>query len=233
MISVALAAYKGEKYIEQQILSILPQLSHDDELIVSDDKPGGQTEHIVRRLMEDDPRITYVEGRGKGVVANFTNAIRYCKGDYIFLCDQDDVWLDGKVKRVMQAFENGADLVLHNAYITDENLNITDYSFFAKRGSKKGFFHNIVKNSYMGCCMAFRRKLLKRIMPIPRYIPMHDQWIGLLGEIYGKVELIDVPLIYYRIHGDNVTGGETTLKQKLYWRRYLVKRLAGRILFKK
>ncbi len=233
MISVALAAYKGEKYIEQQILSILPQLSHDDELIVSDDKPGGQTEHIVRRLMLDDPRITYVEGRGKGVVANFTNAIRYCKGDYIFLCDQDDVWLDGKVKRVMQAFENGADLVLHNAYITDENLNITDYSFFAKRGSKKGFFHNIAKNSYMGCCMAFRRKLLKHIMPIPRYIPMHDQWIGLLGEVYGKVELIDVPLIYYRIHGDNVTGGETTLRQKLYWRRYLVKRLAGRILFKK
>lgn len=233
MISVALAAYKGEKYIEQQILSILPQLSHDDELIVSDDKPGGQTEHIVRRLMLDDPRITYVEGRGKGVVANFTNAIRYCKGDYIFLCDQDDVWLDGKVRRVMQAFENGADLVLHNAYITDENLNITDYSFFAKRGSKKGFFRNIVKNSYMGCCMAFSRKLLKRIMPIPRYIPMHDQWIGLLGEVYGKVELIDVPLIYYRIHGGNVTGGETTLKQKLYWRRYLVKRLAGRILFKK
>ncbi|MGN1442632.1 MAG: glycosyltransferase family 2 protein [Acutalibacteraceae bacterium] len=233
MISVALAAYNGEKYIEQQILSILPQLSHDDEIIVSDDKPGGQTEHIVRRLMTDDPRITYVEGRGKGVVANFTNALRYCKGDYIFLCDQDDVWLDGKVKRVMQAFENGADLVLHNAYITDENLNITDYSFFAKRGSKKGFFHNIAKNSYMGCCMAFRRKLLKRIMPIPRYIPMHDQWIGLLGEVYGKVELIDVPLIYYRIHGNNVTGGETTLKQKIYWRRYLIKRLAGRILFKK
>ncbi|MCI6771833.1 MAG: glycosyltransferase family 2 protein [Oscillospiraceae bacterium] len=233
MISVALAAYNGEKYIEQQILSILPQLSHNDEIIVSDDKPGGQTEHIVRRLMADDPRITYVEGRGKGVVANFTNALRYCKGDYIFLCDQDDVWLDGKVKRVMQAFENGADLVLHNAYITDENLNITDYSFFAGRGSKKGFFHNIIKNSYMGCCMAFNRKLLKRIMPIPRYIPMHDQWIGLLGEVYGKVELIDVPLIYYRIHGNNVTGGETTLRQKLRWRRYLIKRLAGRILFKK
>ena len=65
MISVALAAYNGEKYIEQQILSILPQLSHNDEIIVSDDKPGGQTEHIVRRLMADDPRITYVEGRGK------------------------------------------------------------------------------------------------------------------------------------------------------------------------
>ena len=93
MISVALAAYKGEKYIEQQIRSILPQLSHGDEIIVSDDKPGGMTEKIVRRLAEEDSRIIYVEGKGKGVVTNFINAIRYTKGDKIFLCDQDDVWL--------------------------------------------------------------------------------------------------------------------------------------------
>ena len=233
MISVALAAYKGEKYIEEQLRFVLPQLSAGDEIIVSDDKPGGQTEKIVRALMAEDPRIVYVEGKGRGVVQNFVNAIRYCKGDRIFLCDQDDVWLPNKVKRVTEAFESGATLVLHNAYVTDENLNITDYSYFKTRGSKKGFIRNIVKNSYMGCCMAFDKSLLRKIMPIPRYVPMHDQWIGLMGEKYGKVAFIDAPLIYYRIHGDNVTGGETTLKQKLYWRRYLVKRLAGRILFKK
>ena len=231
MISVALAAYKGEKYIEEQLRSILPQLSSEDEIIVSDDKPGGRTEKIVRSLMAEDPRIVYVEGKGKGVVQNFVNAIRYCKGDKIFLCDQDDVWLPNKVSRVMEAFEGGATLVLHNAYVTDENLNITDYSFFQKRGSKKGFIRNIIKNSYMGCCMAFDRKLLKKIMPIPRYVPMHDQWIGLMGEKYGKVALVDAPLIYYRIHGDNVTGGETSFRQKLQWRRYLLKRLFTRIVF--
>lgn len=233
MISVALAAYKGEKYIEEQLLSILPQLSASDEVIVSDDKPGGATEKIVRRIMADDPRVVYVEGKGRGVVQNFVNAIRYCKGDIIFLCDQDDVWLPNKVLRVKEAFDEGASLVLHNAYVTDENLNITDYSFFEKRKSKKGFLHNIVKNSYMGCCMAFDKKLLKKIMPIPKYVPMHDQWIGLMGEKYGKVKFIDAPLIYYRIHGDNVTGGETTLEQKLLWRRYLIKRLIGRIVFNK
>lgn len=233
MISVALAAYKGEKYIEEQLLSILPQLSASDEVIVSDDKPGGATEKIVRQIMADDPRVVYVEGKGRGVVQNFVNAIRYCKGDIIFLCDQDDVWLPNKVSRVKEAFDEGASLVLHNAYVTDENLNITDYSFFEKRKSKKGFLHNIVKNSYMGCCMAFDKKLLKKIMPIPKYVPMHDQWIGLMGEKYGKVKFIDAPLIYYRIHGDNVTGGETTLEQKLLWRRYLIKRLIGRIVFNK
>lgn len=233
MISVALAAYKGEKYIEQQLRSILPQLSHGDEIIVSDDAPGGMTEKIVKRLAEEDSRIIYVEGKGRGVVPNFINAIRYTKGDKIFLCDQDDVWLPDKVKRVMSAFDEGADLVLHNAYVTDGNLNITEHSFFYKRGSKKGVLHNIMKNSYMGCCMAFDRKLLKKIMPMPRFIPMHDQWIGLMGEIYGKVTFLDMPLIYYRVHGGNVTGGETSFKQKMKWRRYLIEKLIKRVVFKK
>ncbi len=231
MISVALAAFKGEAYIEAQLRSILPQLSHDDEIIVSDDAPGGATERVVRRVMADDPRVFYVEGKGQGVVANFVNAIRHCRGDKIFLCDQDDVWLPDKVQRVMAAFDNGATLVLHNAYVTDKDLRITDYSFFELRGSKKGFLHNVVKNSYMGCCMAFDRKLLKKIMPMPKYVPMHDQWIGLMGEVYGKVVFLDAPLIYYRRTGSNVTGGATSTAQKLQWRRYLVKKLAGRILF--
>ena len=231
MISVALAAYQGEDYIEAQLRSILPQLSHDDEIIVSDDKPGGATERIVRRVMADDPRVIYVEGKGQGVVANFVNAIRHCRGDKIFLSDQDDVWLPDKVRRVMDAFDAGATLVLHNAYVTDKDLNITDYSFFALRGSKPGFVRNIIKNSYMGCCMAFDRKLLKKIMPMPKHLPMHDQWIGLMGEMYGKVTFLDAPLIYYRRTGNNVTGGKTSAGQKLQWRRYLLKRLAGRILF--
>ena len=231
MISVALAAYQGEDYIEEQLRSILSQLAHGDEIIVSDDKPGGATEQIVRRVMADDPRVIYVEGKGQGVVANFVNAIRHCRGDRIFLCDQDDVWLPDKVRRVTDAFDAGATLVLHNAYVTDRDLNITDYSFFALRGSKPGFVRNIVKNSYMGCCMAFDRKLLKKIMPMPKHLPMHDQWIGLMGEMYGKVTFLDAPLIYYRRTGSNVTGGETTAKQKLQWRRYLIKRLVGRILF--
>ena len=234
MISVALAAYKGEKYIYEQIKSILPQLAEHDEIVVSDDRPGGITEKIVRKMMEKDNRIVYLEGPGKGVVANFINAIRHCKGDKIFLCDQDDVWLPDKVKLCMKAFHEGADLVLHNAYVTDKNLKITNTSFFELRGSRKGVMHNIVKNSYMGCCMAFDRKMLKRIMPIPRNVPMHDQWIGLVCEVYGKVTLLDQPLIYHRMHGENVTGtSQTSFSQKMQWRRSIVSRLYKRILFRK
>ncbi len=235
MISVALAAYKGEKYIEEQLRSVLSQLGKGDEIIVSDDKPGGMTETIVRRIMSEDKRVVYVEGKGKGIVSNFTNAIRYCKGDKIFLCDQDDVWLPEKVRRVMEAFDEGATLVLHNAYVTNENLEIINYSFFEQRKSKKGVIKNIVKNSYMGCCMAFDRKLLRKIMPIPKYVPMHDQWIGIIGEIYGKVTFIDTPLIYYRVHGNNATAGqkENSFARKLRWRQYIIRRLIGRVLFRK
>ncbi|MBQ7598706.1 MAG: glycosyltransferase family 2 protein [Clostridia bacterium] len=231
MISVALAAYEGERYIEEQLRSILPQLGKEDEVIVSDDKPGGMTEKIVRRLAEEDARVRYAEGPGKGVAANFINAIRHCKGDKIFLADQDDVWLPDKVQRVTEAFESGASLVLHNAYVTDEELQITHPSFFALRGSKPGLVHNLIKNSYMGCCMAFDRKLLKKIMPMPKAVPMHDQWIGLIAEIYGKPVFLDVPLLYYRRHEGNVTGGRTDTKQKLRWREYLLKKLIGRVFF--
>ncbi len=231
MISVALAAYEGERYIEEQLRSILPQLSEGDEIIVSDDKPGGMTEKIVRHIAEEDPRVVYVQGHSKGVAANFVNAIRHCKGDKIFLCDQDDVWLPDKVQRVLEAFDAGATLVLHNAYVTDEELIIKETSFFALRGSRPGLLRNLVKNSYMGCCMAFDRSLLKKIMPMPKAVPMHDQWIGLIGEIYGKPVFLDVPLLYYRRHEGNVTGGQTATRQKLQWREYLIKKLIARVFF--
>ncbi len=231
MISVALAAYEGERYIEEQLRSILPQLSEGDEIIVSDDKPGGMTEKLVRRLAQEDPRVVYVQGHGKGVAANFVNAIRHCKGDKIFLCDQDDVWLPDKVQRVTQAFDAGATLVLHNAYVTDEALQITAPSFFALRGSRPGLLHNLLKNSYMGCCMAFDRSLLKKIMPMPKAVPMHDQWIGLIGEIYGKPAFLDVPLLYYRRHEGTVTGEKTDTRQKVQWREYLIKKLIARVFF--
>ena len=129
MISVIMAVYKGDKNIRQQLLSVLSQLGFGDEVIVSDDKPGGITERIVKQVAAEDSRVIWVEGKNKGTTANIVNAVRHCKGDKIFFCDCKDVWLPDKVKRVMDAFDSGADLVVHNAYITDQDLNITEYSF--------------------------------------------------------------------------------------------------------
>ena len=216
-ISVALAAYNGGKYIREQIESILSQISLNDEIIVSDDNPSGDTKAAVEEI--DDKRIRYIAGKGRGVVANFENALNNCTGDYIYLCDQDDVWLPDKICTVQKMFDDGADLVLHNAYITDSVLNKTGITSFELYNSNSGFIKNIIKNSFVGCCMAFRRDVLISSLPFPASIPMHDWWIGLNSIRNGyRVELTDEPLILWRRHRDNVTGRKTSLVQKIIFR---------------
>ena len=130
MISVVIAAYNGGKYIEAQLDSVLSQLSDGDEVVISDDLPEGDTFAVVKEYLDSDARVRYIKGPGRGVIKNFENAVSAARGDYIFLCDQDDVWLPGKVDAVMKAFQNGATVVMHDAKITDADLNVTDDSFF-------------------------------------------------------------------------------------------------------
>lgn len=223
MVSVVMAAYNGEKYIREQLLSVLKQLSENDEVIISDDHPYTGTYEAVKEYIESDGRIRYIKGPGKGVIKNFENAISAAEGDYIFLCDQDDVWLDGKVRAVSAELRNGAVVVMHDAIVTDENLNPVKQSFFEVMGSGTGIIKNIIKNTYIGCCMAFSKSLKPFILPFPDDLPMHDQWIGLAGEKAGRVALIKEPLIYYRRHSGAVTGGRTSFSQKLKWRISIIK----------
>ena len=227
-VSVALAAYKGEKYILDQLSSILEQLDENDEIIVSDDCPGSEMSKLVLKKADSDPRIKYLEGPGKGVIKNFENALSHTTGDIIFLSDQDDIWLPGKVDAIKKEIKDGATLVLHDAKVVDEGLNILDESFFKINGSREGFFKNILKNSYMGCCMAFDKELRDLSLPFPERIPMHDQYIGLLAEYMAKkgkckVKVLNTPYILHRVHGENVTGGSTTISQKIAWRWEIIR----------
>lgn len=224
-ISVALAAYKGEQYIAEQLDSILKQLGKNDEIIVSDDYPQGKTRDEVLKFQ--DKRIRYIEGKGEGVVKNFENALNACTGDVIFLCDQDDVWLPDKVETVMKEIQNGADLVLHDAAVADSALNITEPSYFAVHGSNASFFGNIIRNSFVGCCMAFKKETLLASLPFPKGLAMHDWWIALVAmKKKQKVVLLDKPLIKWRRHDSTVTGGKTSLLQKIKWRLNIVLSLA-------
>ncbi len=206
-ISVALAYYRGEQYIEEQLQSILPQLSLTDEVVISVDGITESGKKLLRALQDGDDRIRIIRGPGKGVVRNFDRAIRACRGDIVFLSDQDDVWADDKVAKVLKAFENPeVTAVLHDAQIIDESGKLShEPSLFAFRNSKPGLLKNLFRNSYVGCCMAFRRELIPLICPIPKEMYMHDFWIGLAAEKTGKVELIREPLLFYRRHRANVT----------------------------
>jgi len=228
MVSVVIAAYNGEKYIRQQVESVLSQLTDEDELIISDDNINGNTYNAIKDIVDNDKRIKYVEGPSKGVIKNFEFAIGLTKGNVIFLCDQDDVWLNGKVNACCSALADGADIVLHNAIIADSELNPTGQTAFEINNAEKGFFRNLIKNSYQGSCMAFSSHIKEYILPFPDNIPMHDQWIGLTGERYGKVTFIDTPYILYRRHSATVTGNGSSFKQKIIWRFNLIKCLLGR-----
>lgn len=221
-VSVALAAYNGEKYISEQAASILKQLSDTDELVISVDPSHDQTVAIISSF--HDPRIKMIPGPGHGAIQNFENAIGHCQNDIIFLSDQDDIWLPGKVEKVMHAFDADTTLVMHDAKIVDSHLNTLYDSYFAYHKCQRGLMHNIVRNSYMGCCMAFRKELKPYILPFPEKIPMHDQWIGLVSEKVGKNVLCDESLILYRRHEDNVSSmHHASWKQMIQWRIHIVK----------
>lgn len=207
-ISVAMISYQGAKYIEEQLDSILMQLGADDEVVISDDGSTDGTREILAQYTRKDSRVRMIDGPKAGVKKNVENALRACDGEYIFLADQDDIWMPEKVERVMDTFEkSGVGLVVHDALVTDGNCQkvILD-SFYSLKGSGAGVLKNIWRNTYIGCCMAFKRDLLEQVLPIPNYIEMHDQWIGIINDQLKRgTTFIPEKLIKYRRHGSNAS----------------------------
>jgi glycosyltransferase involved in cell wall biosynthesis len=223
--------YNGEKHIYQQLNSILGQLTDLDEIIISDDNSTDNTIDIIESFC--DPRIIILKNyRQKSPIYNLENALEKARGDYIFLSDQDDVWFVEKINTTIQLLKK-YDCVISNAVVVDNEMNIICNSFFDLNHTKKGFFHNFLKNGYLGCCMAFNRRILDLALPFPLDLPMHDIWIGLVSELCGKTTFYKMPLIYYRRHQDNVsmTGGKSkyNLKTKINFRLVLMKNLINRI----
>ena len=208
-VSVAVATYNGEKYIAKQLESILDEIGEQDEIVISDDGSTDRTLAIIREFMQSDARVHLLNGPKQGVKKNFEHAIRGCVGEYIFLCDQDDIWISGKVAKVLQTFETEkCSLVIHDAVVVEEDgETVILPSFYEERGSKAGAFKNVWKNSYIGCCMAFNRELLDKILPIPNNIEMHDQWIGVINDLDGNGTIfIPDKFLYYRRHGKNASS---------------------------
>lgn len=208
MISVCMATYNGEKYIKEQIDSILCQIGEEDELIISDDGSTDNTISLVEQTYADRRiKIVYNEGN-HGYTPNFYNALKHAKGDYIFLSDQDDVWLPNKVETVINALQN-ANFVHSDAVIVDDKLHIINESHDEANKVKRGFIPNLLRSRYLGCCMAFDRKVLESLFPVPCYTNdyPHDLWIALVAEYYFTTTKIDKPLILYRRHGGNASDG--------------------------
>lgn len=227
MVSVCMATKNGATFLREQLDSILKQLRPEDEIVISDDCSGDDTLTVIRTFQ--DSRIRLLENTSvKGIAKNFEASLNASRGDYIFLADQDDVWLPGKVDKMKLAMAE-YDLVMSDCQLVDDSLRVQQRSFYQINKSGKGFLRNLLRNSYMGCCMAFTRELKNRALPFPSDIPMHDIWIGLIGEVYFKVYFMTEVLVLHRRHGLNAsTSGQSSqhsINRKIAHRYRIVKNL--------
>lgn len=205
-VSVAMAAYNGEKYIAEQIKSILSQLKESDELVISINPSSDRTEYIVKEYAKKDNRIKIFICEKRGVLPNFENAIRQCKNNIIFLSDQDDIWVEDKIVQQLKYFEDDSvGGVCHGCKYIDENDELMKNQPKPRRTRKIKFFYLLIKNQVQGCTLAFRRKMIGYFLPFPKHIPMHDSWIGMCLSRKSKLLYINKPLLLYRQHDGTVT----------------------------
>jgi glycosyltransferase involved in cell wall biosynthesis len=198
-----MATYNGGRFITAQLRSVCPQLAADDEVVISDD---GSTDDTIERIGEiNDRRIRlYSHERRTTIAANFENALRHARGDLIILCDQDDVWLEGRVAAAKRTLRGRLLMVCDCQFVRDDGAVVVE-SFFALYGAGPGLVKNLMKNTYMGSTMSFRRELLDVGLPFPRSIPMHDQWLGLVAELSGGVAFVPEILLRHNCHSANAS----------------------------
>ena len=239
MISVCIATHNGAHYIKEQIESILCQLGSTDEIIISDDGSTDKTIDILLAFKDKRIKIHHFKQLVKSkhshtyVCKNFENALKYAKGEYIFLADQDDWWMPDKVERCVAALKVNI-LVVHQAEFCDSDLNFMTQLMYRDRFVFKNYL-SLKRGKYYGCTLAFRRELLDIILPFPKKLMLHDHWIGCLAELKGCVYYERVPLIKYRLHGDNTSGGSSpnSIFFQCWYRIYMFYHLIMRFLLKR
>lgn len=224
MVSVCMTTYNGEKYVKEQIQSILIQLSGEDELIIADDGSTDKTLKIIEQIK--DPRIKLFRNCFNNVVKNFEFSIGKSVGDFIFLSDQDDIWHQNKVEKYLNFFKKtNADLVISNVAVINQDGELRQEEFYENQ-FKGAVYSNLIKNNFIGCAMAFRKTAVKWFLPFPADLPMHDWWIGLVIGKRGKVSFLDEKLLYYRRHGGNLTSGKkSSFYNIIKWRWIIMKNL--------
>ena len=240
-ISVCMATYNGMEFISQQINSILKQLRSYDELIISDDGSTDGTIDIIRgfkdqriKLLHHSQKLPPIKICKNNILVsdNFLNALNNVTGEYVFLSDQDDLWLATKVEKTLKVLKKiNCGLVMSTLEVIDSNGKIIQKNGNLK---KMSFWQGLIKSKYGGCTMAFDKIFLNKILPFPKYPVTHDAWIGLLAHYQNRIHFIDEPLIQYRRHYGNVTVNIVNpLWFKILYRIYYLLEVIKRTYLKK
>ena len=214
-ISIALATYNGEKYLREQLDSILSQSIQDFELVACDDCSTDSTLKILNEYAEKDFRVKiFTNEKNLGFKKNFEKVISLCSGDYIALSDQDDIWTENHLQVLLENIGNN-DLVGANAFLCDEKAQPTRVDLlscskidFLPNSKDDWFFFLLHSNIFQGAACIFRKSLVLKSIPIPENVKFHDYWLALIASVNGGVTYVNECVLYYRQHGTNVTKNE-------------------------
>ncbi|MBE6798651.1 MAG: glycosyltransferase family 2 protein [Ruminococcaceae bacterium] len=220
MITVLLATYNGEKYLSEQLDSLLKQSFNDFKILIRDDASTDLTWDIIAEYCEKYPdKVSAIKGEGTGSACrNFFKLVEATDDDYVMFCDQDDVWLPEKIEKTyskmkeLEAGNEGKPLLVHSDLkVVDGCLNVLSESFFefqAISPERDKLNNLLVQNNVTGCTVMINREMLKLAKEAPDTCVMHDWWLGLLASAFGRSSYIKEPLMLYRQHGNNQVGAK-------------------------
>ncbi len=230
MVTVLLAVYNGEKYLKQQLDSVLNQTVTDIKILVRDDGSSDTSPQIIDEYCEKYAEKVFKMGGipTKSAKQNFAELLKCANSDYVMFCDQDDIWLPQKIEKtlaVMKSIEDGITPVLVHTdlKVVDGNLNVISNSFF---GFQKLIQNDVtlpkllVQNYVTGCTVMINRALVEVCKEIPPQCIMHDWWLALVAILFGKLVCLDEATMLYRQHSDNQVGAKASygmayIKRKL------------------
>lgn len=221
-VDILLATYNGEKYIKEQVESILNQTYENIQIIISDDCSTDNTRQVLKEYENNEKIKIFYQEKNLGYVKNFEFLLKQVKSNLYMLSDQDDVWKKEKVEKSVEKIESEKlDLVFGDLEVVDENLN-TLYKSYNRymhlihkiKKYQKDYRLQYLYNCMTGCTIISRKNWIDKVLPFPtnsKYM-IHDYWLGLVIALNGKVGYIEEPYILYRQHRKNQVGSKKASK---------------------
>lgn len=246
-LQILLATYNSEKFLREQLDSILAQDHQDFQLLMRDAGSTDSTLDIIKSYVERYPEKIFYIGQSKdNACRNFSHLLAVSDADLIMFSDHDDVWMPDKISRTLNKYMQAEKvygkecpiLVFTDSAVTDKNLNILNNSMFSYQKldpENTSFIRLTVQNTASGNSMLINRSLKELAVPLPQEAVMHDHYLMLTAAAMGKIILLNEPTLLYRQHDDNVFGAADCgvfyfLRKLLHGRKNIVQRFNNNII---
>lgn len=229
-VQILMSTYNGERFLSEQIDSLLRQTYHNLEILIRDDGSKDRTGEILKEYEKKYPNIHVYLEENVGVVKSFFELLKKSDADYVAFSDQDDVWLEGKVEKAVEKLEMIKEPALYcsNKILADSKLKVIAENNHRKL--RPGFENAVVECICTGCTSMMNRSLAENIKAhIPDHAIMHDWWCYLAASYLGTVIFDDNAYIYYRQHESNVVGASPTVLGTIRAKADYVKKNKGKL----